>query len=286
MKRQGMRALVAACVIGLSSHAYATDGVSDAEASMLITGTVTIKADGSVESYALDRADKLPPEVGTVVQRSLPTWKFTLAKPGDAPVKEAMSLRIVARTVDKDRVTIRIAGASFGKEEDVKGEELQPLNRTNPAYPRQAIDKRISASVYLLVKVDRTGKVADVIAEQVNLMTYSDPSERERLRKAFASSAINTARGWTWQTPSQGDHANDPYWLVRVPIKYKIFQGIRPGPMDPPYGQWEAYLPGEKQSAPWAPTGATLPGAIDAIADDRVQPLIDDVRLLTPLGEG
>ncbi|WP_458788823.1 energy transducer TonB [Dyella jiangningensis] len=284
--KQGMRAFVAACIVSASCHVYAADTVGQAEASMLVTGTMTIRADGSVDSYALDHAEKLPPEVGEVVQRSLPTWKFTLAKPGEAPLKESMSLRIVARAIDKDRATVRIAGASFGKNAGAPEEDLQPLNRTNPVYPRKAIDQRVSAAVYLMVKVDRDGKVADAIAEQVNLLTYADPSERERLRKLFASSALATARGWTWQVPSRGEHANDPYWLVRVPIKYKIFQGIRPGSMDPPYGQWEAYLPGERQKAPWASTDAAMPGAADAVADDRVQPLIDEVRLLTPLDEG
>lgn len=113
--RQGMRALAAACIVSASCHAYATDTVGQVEASMLVTGTMTIKADGSMASYALDHAEKLPPEVGSVVRRSLPTWKFTLAKPGEAPLNESMSLRIVARAIDKDHATVRIAGARFGK---------------------------------------------------------------------------------------------------------------------------------------------------------------------------
>lgn len=283
MKRQGWRVFAAACLAWAGISACAAGDVNDAEASMLVTGTVTIKADGSVERYALDHADKLPPEVDAVVRRNLPGWKFTLAAPADAPVEEAMSLRIVARAVDKDHATVRVAGASFGKRD---ANDLQALDRTNPTYPRKAIEKRVDAAVYVLVKVDRAGKTVDAVAEQVNLLTYAAPMDREGFRKLFAHSAIAAARGWTWRVPSKGEHANDPYWLVRVPVKYKIFDGLRRGAMDPPYGQWEAYLPGPRHAAPWADVDAKLAGTADAMADDQVQPLFGGVRLLTPLGEG
>jgi hypothetical protein len=39
-----MRALAAACIVSASCHAYATDTVGQVEASMLVTGTMTIKA--------------------------------------------------------------------------------------------------------------------------------------------------------------------------------------------------------------------------------------------------
>lgn len=282
MKRQGWRIFAAACVAWAGISACVASEINDAEASMLVTGTVTIRADGSVERYALDHADKLPPEVDAVVQRNVPGWKFTLAAPGDAPVEETMSLRIVARVVDKDHATVRVAGASFGKRD---ASDLQPIERSAPIYPRKAIEKRMAAAVYLLVKVDRSGKAADAVAEQVNLLTYTAPMDRERFRKLFADSAIAATRAWTWRVPSKGEHANDPYWLVRVPVTYRIFQGAR-GPMDPPYGQWEAYLPGPRQPAPWADVDVKLAGTADAVADDQVQPLTDGVRLLTPLGEG
>ena len=50
------------------------------EASMLVTGELVVAPDGTVKSYTLDRADKLPPEVRELLAKVVPGWELGVAK--------------------------------------------------------------------------------------------------------------------------------------------------------------------------------------------------------------
>jgi hypothetical protein len=69
--------------------AGATNARSSAEASMLVTGTLEINADGTVRGYAIDQPDKLPAPVRDVIQKNVPGWTFKLD-----PAAAAMATRI------------------------------------------------------------------------------------------------------------------------------------------------------------------------------------------------
>lgn len=250
------------------------------QASMLLTGTIVVAPDGSVGSYAIDKAEKLPPVVTGVIAKSIPAWKFEPILLNGKPVaaKTKMSLRLVAKPVGDDSYSIGIGGAQFGQ--NVPGESITYKERVRPVYPPQAAQGHVSGTVYLLLSVGREGRVQEAEAEQVNLMVVDSDKGMERWRKVLADSALAAARRWTFNLPTSGEHMNDKYWVARVPVTYSL----RPVNENDDYGRWQPYVPGPKQPVPWIDDPQLLSGNADALPDGGIYPLNSGLHLTTPAG--
>lgn len=250
------------------------------QASMLLTGTIVVAPDGSVGSYAIDKAEKLPPVVTGVIAKSIPAWKFEPILLNGKPVaaKTKMSLRLVAKPVGDDSYSIGIGGAQFGQ--NVPGESITYKEPVRTVYPPQAARDHVSGTVYLLLRVGREGRVQEAEAEQVNLMVVDSDKGMERWRKVLADSALAAARRWTFNLPTSGEHMNDKYWVARVPVMY----GLRPVNENDDYGKWQPYVPGPKQPVPWIDDPQLLSGNADALPDGGIYPLNSGLHLTTPAG--
>jgi len=253
------------------------------QASMLLTGTIVVAPDGSVSSYVIDKAEKLPPAVTGLIAESIPKWKFEPTLLGGKPVaaKANMSLRLVAKPMGDDKYSVGISGTQFGQ--NVPGESITYKDQVAPTYPHQAARSRVSGTVYLLLRVGRQGQVQEAVAEQVNLVVAGNDEEMEQWRKMLAESALAAARKWTFNLPISGEHVNDEYWVARVPVVYglKRYDEIR----GDDYGEWQPYVPGPKQPVPWIDDPRLLTGSADALPDGGIHPLEKDgLRLITPPG--
>jgi hypothetical protein len=251
------------------------------QASMLLTGTIVVAPDGSVSSYAIDKAEKLPPMVTGLIAESIPRWKFepTLLDGKPVAAKAKMSVRFVAKPVGDDKYSVGISGTQFGQ--NVPGESITYKDRVAPTYPREAARSRVSGTVYLLLRVGRQGQVEEAVAEQVNLVVVDNDEEMERWRKMLANSALVAARRWTFNLPTSGGHMNDEYWVARVPVTYGLLYGGLRGADD--YGKWQPYVPGPQQPVPWIDDPRLLSGSADALPDEGLHPLEKNgLRLITP----
>jgi hypothetical protein len=268
--------------VALDTHAENIRQV--AEASMLVKGTIQINPDGTVNSYVLDRAEKLPPSVVALIQKNVPAWKFKLSATPAAVLKESMSVRVVAKPVDAKHDSISIIAATFGDDDAAKEERIHYKTRQLPHYPRAAIEARVSGTVFLLMRIDRDGAVEDGFAEQVNLRNNGEQRVMDRYRTTLAGAALKAAREWTYDVPTQGKDADAPYWLVRVPISFDLhpFGGAQSPASE--YGQWDIYVPGPKQDVPWVKDRTLLSEAPDAIPVGALQQLGTGPRLITALG--
>ncbi|WP_445144909.1 energy transducer TonB [Dyella sp. Tek66A03] len=270
--------------VALDAHAENIRKI--AEASMLVKGTIQINPDGTVNSYVLDRAEKLPQAVIEVIQKNIPAWKFEVAATSGAVLNESMSVRVLAKAVDAEHESVSIIAATFGDDDSAKKERIHFKTRQPPHYPPMAIEARVSGTVFLLIRIDRDGRVQDGFAEQVNLRAYGEPRVMDRYRKILADAALKSASEWTYDVPTQGKDADAPYWLVRVPVSFDL----RPvgGQQSPAseYGHWDIYVPGPKQEVPWVKDRTLLSTAPDAIPDGALQQLGSGPRLVTPLGKG
>ncbi|WP_266172147.1 energy transducer TonB [Dyella subtropica] len=257
-----------------------------AEASMLVTGWVVVAPDGHVQSHELNKQEQLPPEVVDLIRRSTVNWRFEPVMLDGKPVaaKAKMSLRVVAKREDGgDNFAARVAGATFG--EPGAADPVTYKNGGAPKYPEQAMRGRVSGTVYLLVRVDRSGKVADVAAEQVNLEVVDSDKRMQAWRGVLADASIKAARKWTYNVPTSGPHANDDSWIIRVPIAYHMLEA---GQSDADnYGRWQTYIPGPKEPVPWLskyPQANDDKGnATDALADNGLHMVGSGIRLMTPL---
>ncbi|WEN15973.1 energy transducer TonB [Rhodanobacter sp. AS-Z3] len=252
------------------------------QASMLLTGTIVVAPDGSVRSYAIDHADKVEPAVTALIGRTVPAWHFQPVLLDGKPVaaKASMSLRVVALPIGNGNYQMSISGSHFGQDEP--GTRISSDRQEHPRYPEQAARANVAGTVYLVLRVGRTGQVEEAAAEQVNLAVVGSDAMLTRWRKAFAESALEAARTWTFHPPTKGSHVNQDHWVARVPVRYFLRpMGSR---NRDEYGKWEMYVPGPKELVPWVDDKRLLSGSADALPGDGIYQLDDDgLRLITPV---
>ncbi|GGD49353.1 outer membrane transport energization protein TonB [Pseudoxanthomonas indica] len=254
------------------------------EMSMLVTGELVIAADGSVSELQVDQREKLPPGVLQLVDQAKTQWRFEpiLVDGVARNVRSRMSLRVAAHRLESGDYSIGLRSAYFGKEALAAQEKIDSQDTTTvrarkltpPAFPQSAGMVGGRGIVYLVVRVGSDGTVTDTAVEQVNLQVLGDDRTMKMLRKEFGNSALRTSKYWTFDVPTTGEMADDGAWAVRIPVSFQY-----PGYERPGYGEWEAYVPGPRQSPPWAEND----DAAEAMIAGGIYPVGQGLRLLTPL---
>jgi hypothetical protein len=232
------------------------------EESMVVTGTITVAPDGTVGGYTLDRPERIEPIAAQVIGKNIPRWAFepVLHEGKPAAAKAKMNLRLVAKPLGDGKFAVSISSAYFGEADSSMKRDMS----ARPLYPMRAIYARVEGTVYLMLSIDRTGKVNDAVAEQVNLRVIASDMVLQRWRKLFAESSVAAGRRWTF-APAAADDA-EPYRVVRVPITYQLH---RMGALvSDTYGQWVGYVPGPIEPAPWFDTDKMLTAGHDALPED------------------
>ena len=255
----------------------------EVEASMLVTGHVDIDRDGRAASHVLDQPDKLPPYVVELIARAVPSLRFEPVLVDGAPViaRAKMSVRLVATPAGdgEGNMQLRIASAHFGEEySETDRTSVRQSNLRPPRYPMNIAQIGGKGTVYLLVKVGRDGKAADVVAEQVNLTALGNARQMEMIRATLSKTAVDNAlKHWTFTPPEEGEAVDRDYWVVRVPVDFRLSDD-----RDTAYGKWSAYHPGPQQRPVWA--APTPPGfSPDTLVAGGMTPETSRFRLLTPI---
>lgn len=255
-----------------------------AEASMLVTGSLTITTDGAVKGHELEHPEKLPPGVVALIEKTLPTWRFE-------PVQEngiaheataAMSLLVVANKVDEDRFSVRIRSAQFRETPQVASDSVSKKRMSPPQYPLDAFFSGVRGTVYLVVRIDREGRVADAAVEQVNLRVIDSEQQMRHWREVLAAPALKAAMRWRFNPPTTGRYVGKAFWSARVPVDYRV-----EGEGSPKYGDWRPYIPGPRQPITWLDKfGNDSASSPEALAAGGLYPIGEGLRLLTPLEAG
>lgn len=283
MKKQWLMGVAALAMTGMALAAGPGAARKRAEASMLVTGEIAVADDGSVTGYTLDRQEKIPQEVVGLIGRAAPKWRFApVMQDGHAVAAKAhMNIRLVAQHAsdDSDNYIIHIASASFGDYGE-GGESMTYARRSPPSYPRNAVAAGVQGTVYLLLRVGRDGKVTDAAVEQVNLGVAGSDRELKVWRDVLADPALRVAKDWTFNLPTKGMHVNDPAYITRVPVMFRLNRNERP---DELYGTWVPYIPGPKTSIAWNKDDGS---SADALPDNGLYLVNSGLRLTTPLDNG
>ncbi|MEL1266274.1 protein tonB [Pseudoxanthomonas putridarboris] len=277
----GAAALVSALVLAQAASAQGAGAVrKQIEVSMLVTGEIAVDAQGRVVDHALDEADELPPGVVAFLQQQVPAWEFRPQQVDGVPVgaRNTMRLLLVARKQEDGAYEMRLQAANFDPLSQDEGYSISSKRMVPPRYPDALARAGAAGTVYLILKVGRDGTVQEVFAEQVNLRAVATEPLMEKMRRMFAGSALQAARGWSYTPPSRGELAAADFWTVRVPVEYTMGDAAMPK-----YGQWVAYIPGPRKTAEWV-DAELANSSPEALADGAVG-LLDKqaLRLLTPL---
>lgn len=285
MNFRGITGAAFAVVLWLASAEASAAGPravrKQVESSMLVTGKIQVAANGTVAAFSLDGQDKLPEAVVELTGKAVPKWTFepVLIDGQAANVSTDMTIRIVAKKAGSDSYLVEIRSASFGKKSG-KPKESTPLpDMAPPNYPTAAARAGVGGTVYLLVRVGRDGRVADVIAEQVNLKVVADENSMAKWRHMFADASLRQARRWTF-TPPTGLDAKADFWLMRVPVMFSLGD---PSKAMTPYGQWESYVPGPRHPNPWEPRSESSAFSPDTLLPGRAYFVGPGLELLTDL---
>ena len=282
----------AGLMLGCSMAVVAGTGhkatMKDAEASMLLTGTIKVDPKGAVTGFTIDHREKVPGAVAQLVDGTVPHWRFDpVTRDGRAvAATTTMSMLVVASQPDDTHYRITLKGATFGDGADDAGhgasdeKSVTAKSMRPPEYPASPYLSGVTGVVYLVVKIDQNGRVDDASVEQVNLRALGSVRDSENWRRAFGEAALRAAKRWTFNVPAAPINEG-PFFSVRVPIDYQ-FQGEAPK-----YGEWVTYIPGPRQTIPWldqhdmddwSPPDALVAGGV-------YQPG-KGLHLLTPPGEG
>lgn len=252
------------------------------EASMLVTGQITVDQAGRVADYSIDSQDQLPAGVLEFVRANVPGWTFQPQRVNGQPVgaRNRMRILLVAKKQDDGDYLMRLRSATFQPLSELEGYEIDSRDMAPPRYPVGAARAGVGGTVYLILKVGRDGKVQDAFAEQVNLRAVATEGTMDKVRRMFADSALSAARRWSFVPPTKGEQAEAAYWTVRTPVDYYMGHDG-----EPRYGVWQAYVPGPRQSADWVDKelAATSPEALAGGSTHLVTK--DGLRLLTPLAQ-
>ncbi|WMJ70730.1 energy transducer TonB [Stenotrophomonas sp. 24(2023)] len=256
-----------------------------AEATMVLSGAITIGIDGAVEGMHLDRPDEVDPQIAAFIQKTVGAWRFQPTRvEGEAvPAQARMRVRLLGKALPDGGTEVALRSVDFSQYDGNATDVVTAGSLRPPAYPGAALTINGQGTVLLAIKVDRAGRVADAVVEQVNLTSIGPERTMAELRTVFSKASLAAARKWTFQPPTTGADKDKPFWTVQVPVSYAI------NPKKEQYGRWKAYIPGPRQAAPWLPAEHRPQADSDLLPAGGVY-MVDGTRkgpeLLTPLAEG
>jgi hypothetical protein len=246
------------------------------EASMLVTGELVVAPDGAVKSYKLDRADALPPEARELLAEVVPGWELDVAKadgsPLQTPAAVKMSVQLLARPIagvdGQLRVTIQDTAFWDPKAPD----QVEARGKlTPPEYPVLANRSGMSGIVYVVLRLNPDGTVAETHVERVDMTVLTDEKTLRKFSKLLAEAAVGAAKQWTFNIAPERLVKPEPIG-VRVPIDFLLVDRRNATPKTK-YGRWRAYVPGPYAPIPWrnrTADGGDVEGGIGALVPGQV----------------
>lgn len=236
-------------------------------ASMLVTGKITISKKGLVAGYQLDHPDKLPKVVVGLLSRYIPRFRFKPPmRDGKAVAGIAsMTLRLLARQTGKNHYAVSVSGFQFGSTNPAFLPQEKHISL--PHFPMEEMRDGVGGIVYLFLQVSRQGRVMNIYAQQVNLTQAPrdphsiNPALMGRWRHDFAYYAVHAAKSWTFTIPKEGPTASQPYWYARMPVEFRLGSAFA---THHDYGQWVSYVPGPRRPIPWLKNKQVASGSVDA----------------------
>ena len=238
-----------------------------------------------MQTAVIDDGAKYGQPIVDMVRKAALQWRFQPVLRHDEPVvaKSSMHVRVVLKKMPDGNYSARIKGATFGDSSTDSTDTLcsaEGNKRILPQYPQAAIRGRVQGTVYLALRVDRSGRVVEAFAEQVNLGSIGPDRALKHYRATLAESALRAARQWSYTIPTTGPLARQDSWTAHVPVNYAL--NVLGAPK--PDRTWVSYVPGPYTPAPWVDKPDM--NAADALADDAVRTEGAGPTLLSPFNHG
>ncbi|MBL8263983.1 MAG: hypothetical protein JNM58_16335 [Xanthomonadaceae bacterium] len=280
--RTAARLFATLLCLGLALTAQAGKQERMVESSLLISGHITISADGKVLSHRLDDAETLPEGIAALTAHLASKWTFEPAPLGDAKASRSrMRLLYVARRQDDGKVALELRSANFGADLPKEARVRLARKSTQIQYPRALQQNNVSGTVYLKIRVGRDGKVMNIDASHVNLRTIGGENKMALWRNLLSSASVKAVSSWTFQPPTTGPDVDAPHWTGIMPVSFNAYAELDPQP-----GKWESYIPGPRKVIPWADSQGLTADQTDALTPNEFHSPGNSRRLTSPLMGG
>jgi hypothetical protein len=141
---------------------------------------------------------------------------------------------------------------------------------TPPVYPPFAHRSGMSGIVYVVLRLNRDGSIAETHVERVDMTVLTDEKTLRKFRKVLAEAAVDASKQWTF-TIAPERLARPEAIGVRVPIAF-VLADRSEAPKEK-YGRWQAYVPGAYAPIPWenrTADGGDVEGAIGAMVPGQI----------------
>jgi len=254
------------------------------EASMLVTGELVVVPDGTVKSYKIDRAEALPPEARALLAEVVPSWELKVANadgsPLQSPAAVKMSVQLLARPISgvDDQLRVTMQDTAFWDPNvpvpvNVKG-KLTP-----PKYPPFAARSGVSGIVYVVLRLNPDGTVAETHVERVDMTVLGDAKTLRKFSKVLTEAAVDGSKQWAFNIAPAQLTKPEPV-AVRVPIAFEL--GDRNLTPKAEYGRWRAYVPGPYAPIPWqkrTADGGNVESGIGAMVPGQIYSTDSPIKL-------
>ncbi|SEI45267.1 energy transducer TonB [Frateuria terrea] len=263
------RAVIGTLLATLAMVAHASTP-RDLESSAVVDGTLVLAKNGTVQTVQIKDEARYGKPIADMVRKAALQWLFYPVLREGQPVlaKIDMHVRVVLQKAPDGNYTARIKGATFGDMDAKSTDALsnaESNKRIAPRYPIDAARAGVQGTVYLALRIDRSGHVTDAVAEQVNLANIGPDSALRQFRDEMAKTTLAAARRWTYQVPTTGRLASQDHWTARVPVTYTLNDRGEANPDS----VWRTYVPGPYTKAPWSDKSDM--DSVDAVVNDDVR---------------
>ena len=232
-----------------------------AESALTVTGTIDVDAAGKVVGFTIDQPDKLPAGVVKMANENIPAWTFeaTTLPDGVRATRMRMSMLFVAREIKRGEHRIALRHPTFAPFE--AGPQMALASGARGiSYPVRAAQYGVTGTVFLMVRVDRSGKVTDALVEQVNLGVVDVESSMATWRKLLGDAALKGTRHMQFEVPDGLFEDGQATIVGRLPVAFVLESRPRAA-----YGSWSTYVPGPRAQIPWPEAAALTDTAPDAL---------------------
>jgi hypothetical protein len=280
-----MKKVMFGALLAMVTMVAQASSTKDIESSAVVSGTIVLAKDGTVQTAVVDDGAKYGQPIADLVRKAALQWRFQPVLRQGEPVvaKSSMHVRVVLKKMPDGNYSARVKGATFGDDNTDSTDTLHGAEgnkKIPPTYPKAAIRGRVQGTVYLALRVDRSGHVIEAVAEQVNLSNIGSDRILNQYRTILAESALKAARQWSYVIPTTGPLAKQDSWTAHVPVNYALNEMNAPKPDR----TWVSYVPGPYTPAPWVDKPDI--NAVDALADDGVRTEGAGPTLLSPFNHG
>lgn len=265
-----MKKTMLGALLAMTAMAAQAGSPQNLESSAIVRGTIVLAKDGTVQTAVIDDEAKYGKPIAEMVRKAAQQWLFYPVLRDGKPVvaKSNMYVRVVLDKQPDGNYSARIKGATFGDMDSKSTDTLHNTENNKHIPPRnvEAVFRaHVQGTVYLALHVDRSGRVIDAVAEQINLDNTGPDRVLRQYREFLAKATLDAARRWTYVVPTTGRLANQDSWTIHVPVSYRLNP---PGGTSASESVWETYVPGPYTPAPWDNKPDT--NDVDVLADGDV----------------